>query len=68
MPIKNLGLAYILLSVLFASLMVILIKYLSESMNIYSILFYRGFFGFVSQEETLYFTRLPQPARGPMAE
>ena len=47
MPIKNLGLAYILLSVFFASLMVILIKYLSDYMNIYSILFYRGFFGFI---------------------
>jgi len=47
MPIKNLGLAYILLSVFFASLMVILIKYLSVYMNIYSILFYRGFFGFI---------------------
>ena len=47
MPIKNLGLVYILLSVFFASLMVILIKYLSDYMNIYSILFYRGFFGFI---------------------
>ena len=47
MPSKNLGLAYILLSVFFASLMVIIIKYLSESMNIYTILFYRGFFGFI---------------------
>jgi len=47
MPIKNLGLAYILLSVFFASLMVILIKYLSDYMNIYSILFYRGFLGFI---------------------
>jgi drug/metabolite transporter (DMT)-like permease len=47
MPSKNLGLAYILLSVFFASLMVILIKHLSESMNIYTILFYRGFFGFI---------------------
>ena len=47
MPTKNLGLAYILLSVFFASLMVIIIKYLSEFVNIYSILFYRGFFGFI---------------------
>ncbi len=47
MPVKYLGLAYILLSVFFASLMVILIKYLSDSMNIYTILFYRGFFGFI---------------------
>jgi len=47
MPTKNLGLAYILLSVFFASLMVILIKYLSDTVNIYSILFYRGFFGFI---------------------
>jgi len=47
MPTKYLGLAYILLSVLFASLMVILIKYLSETVNIYSILFYRGCFGFL---------------------
>ncbi len=47
MPTKNLGLAYILLSVFFASLMVVLIKYLSDTVNIYSILFYRGFFGFI---------------------
>jgi len=47
MPTTNLGLAYILLSVFFASLMVILIKYLSDTVNIYSILFYRGFFGFI---------------------
>ena len=47
MPSKNLGLAFILLSVFFASLMVIIIKYLSESINIYTILFYRGFFGFI---------------------
>ena len=47
MPTNNLGLAYILLSVFFASIMVILIKYLSDTVNIYSILFYRGFFGFI---------------------
>ena len=43
----NRGLVYTLLSVLCASLMVILVRYLSDTVNIYSILFYRGLFGFV---------------------
>ena len=44
---KNIGLYYALLSVLCASLMVILVRYLAETVNIYSILFYRGLFGFL---------------------
>lgn len=44
---KNYGLYYTLISVLCASIMVIIVKIVSESTNIYSILFYRGFFGFI---------------------
>jgi len=47
MPSRFIGLAFILISIFFASLMIILIKLLSEDMNIFSILFYRGFFGFI---------------------
>lgn len=44
---KNYGLYYTLISVICASIMVIIVKVLSETINIYSILFYRGFFGFI---------------------
>ena len=44
---KNYGLYYTLISVICASIMVIIVKVLSETTNIYSILFYRGFFGFI---------------------
>ena len=44
---KNIGLFYTLISVLCASLMVIVVRFLSETVNIQSILFYRGFFGFI---------------------
>ena len=44
---KNIGLFYTLISVLCASLMVIVVRLLSETVNIQSILFYRGFFGFI---------------------
>ena len=44
---KNYGLYYTLMSVICASIMVIIVKVLSETINIYSILFYRGFFGFI---------------------
>ena len=44
---KNYGLYYTLVSVICASIMVIIVKILSETANIYTILFYRGFFGFV---------------------
>ena len=44
---KNYGLYYTLVSVICASIMVIIVKILSETTNIYTILFYRGFFGFV---------------------
>ena len=44
---KNDGLYYTLISVICASIMVIIVKVLSETTNIYSILFYRGFFGFI---------------------
>ena len=44
---NNAGLFFTLISVVCASFMVIIVKLLSETVNIYSILFYRGFFGFL---------------------
>ena len=44
---NNAGLFYTLISVVCASFMVIIVKLISETVNIYSILFYRGFFGFL---------------------
>ena len=63
---RNIGLFFTLISVVCASIMVILVKILSESVNIYSILFYRGFFGlllisiflFKIKKEQLYTKRI----------
>ena len=44
---KNYGLYYTLISVFCAAFMVIIVKILADKTNIYNILFYRGFLGFI---------------------
>ena len=44
---KNYGLFYTLISVFCAAFMVIIVKILADKTNIYNILFYRGFLGFI---------------------